>query len=95
MGKRSAQQKFTLENRGDQTLTVSSVGLTGADPTQFAVMPATTTCAPGTALAPKEACKVKVRYTPTGAGSHSATLSVSTDDPVTPTVTSALSGTSP
>jgi hypothetical protein len=95
VGKRSAQQKFTLENRGDQTLNVSSVGLTGANPTQFAIMPATTTCAPGTALAPKETCKVKVRYTPTGAGSHSATLSVSTDDPVTPTVTSALSGTSP
>ena len=82
VGKRSAQQKFTLENRGDQTLTVSSVSLTGTNPTQFAIMPLTTTCAPGTALARRwPRARSRSAYTPMGAGSHGATLSVSTDDP--------------
>jgi hypothetical protein len=68
----SAAQSVTLTNTGSGSLVVSSLKLTGADPTDFV---ATSTACPGT-LAPAAACTIGITFKPPVAAARAATLTV-------------------
>ena len=55
------------------------------------------TLAPGgnctASLAPQQSCAIAIEFTPVSAGTIQGTLSVSTNDPVNPTITTSLTGT--
>jgi hypothetical protein len=72
-GTSSAPKPVTLSNTGGLSLTISSYTFTGANPTEFSQ---THTC--GTTLAAGANCTIDVTFSPTAAGSPSATLSVAT-----------------
>jgi hypothetical protein len=69
----------TLTNTGMVTLTISSIGITGANASDFAQ---TNTCGP--TLAPNDNCQVSVTFTPAAAGSRSAAVSITDDAPGSP-----------
>jgi sugar lactone lactonase YvrE len=85
-GTSSASKPVTLSNTGGLTLTINSYTFTGTNPTEFSQ---THTC--GTTLAAGANCTINVTFSPTAAGSPSATLTVATTGG-SPTVT--LGGTS-
>jgi len=88
LGTTAAAQSVTLTNTGNGTLNISSVGLTGTNPTDFAV--SANNC--GSSLAAGATCSISVTFTPPGAGSFSALLSVNDNvagSPQTLTVTGA------
>jgi hypothetical protein len=76
----SSPQTVTLTNTGGATLTLSSVGITGANTTDFAVEK--NTC--GATLAPNDSCQISVTFTPTAVGSLSAAMSITDDAPGSP-----------
>jgi hypothetical protein len=82
-------QVFEIEDTGTTRLTVGSVKLTGADPGQFEI---TSNLCAGIELEPEEFCEIEVSFDPTTVGAKSASLSVASDDPASPT-TAALTGT--
>ena len=90
VGTTSPPQTVTLTNTGAAAMTISSIGVTGANAGDFAQ---TNTCpvSPST-LAAGANCTISVTFTPTGAGARAANLSVADDAPGSPQ-TVALSGT--
>jgi dienelactone hydrolase len=72
MGTNSAAQSLTLTNDGAVTLSISSIGLSGADPGDFTE---TQTC--GSSVAAGASCTITITFTPTKLGSRWATLSIS------------------
>ena len=76
----SASQTITLTNTGTGDLHLSAVGFLGADPADFAIMPAAGCAAPAT-LAASQACRYTATFTPPIAGPRTASLSF-TDDTV-------------
>ncbi|MFN3407783.1 MAG: beta strand repeat-containing protein [Limisphaerales bacterium] len=78
---------LAVNNLGTGPLTITNVQLTAGDTTQFAVASWPATVAAGAAS------NIVVRYQPTTAGPHSATLSISSDDPDEGTVNVTLNGT--
>ena len=76
----SAPQTVTLTNTGGATLTLSSIGITGADVNDFAVEK--NTC--GATLAPNDNCQISVTFTPATTGSLSAAVSITDDAPGSP-----------
>jgi trimeric autotransporter adhesin len=85
-GSSSAAQTFTLANAGNAALSISSVGITGANASSFQL--GADTC--GTTLAAGGSCTVAVTFAPTSAGTFTAALSI-TD--AVGTQTSSLTGT--
>lgn len=83
----SAEQTVTLSNNGSSDLTVSAITFSGANLGDFAQTSACGTVAPG------GSCIINVTFTPAGMGARTASLTVSTNDPVNPTLTVSLSGT--
>lgn len=79
IGTTSSPQMVTLTNTGMVTLTISSIGITGANASDFAQ---TNTCGP--TLAPNDNCQVSVTFTPAAAGSRSAAVSITDDAPGSP-----------
>ena len=74
-GTTTSPQTFVVTNSGSDTLTISSVQLTGADAAQF-----TTPSNPCTQpLAPNATCSIDVAFAPTTSGSLTATLDISSD----------------
>jgi len=71
VGTTSAAQVVTLINNLTTTLTIGSIGFTGADSGDFAQ---TNTC--GTSLAAGGSCTVNVTFDPAASGSRTATLNV-------------------
>ncbi len=73
LGTTSAPQNATLTNTGNfsTTLKISSIGITGANSSEFAQ---TNNCGPS--LSPGGSCSVMVTFTPTAFGSASASLNV-------------------
>ena len=67
VGTSSSAQTLTLANSGNETLSISSVQITG-DFTQVNSCAAT--------LAPNESCTLNITFTPTASGARSATLTV-------------------
>jgi hypothetical protein len=81
-------QTATLQNLGNGTLTINSITITGANAGDF---PRTTTC--GATLAAGGSCLIRVRFRPTAVGARSATVAISSNDPLNPNLSVALSGT--
>ncbi|MGO9272915.1 MAG: choice-of-anchor D domain-containing protein, partial [Terriglobia bacterium] len=71
VGTTSSAQTVTLSNSGNATLTIASIGLTGANPRQFAQ---NNTC--GASLSVGASCTISVTFAPTVAFSPSASLTV-------------------
>jgi len=80
---------FFIENAGQNTLTVSSVTLSGANAASFALTPAPTV---PLAIAPRDQVELPLSFAPTGPGNQSATVVIETDDPDAPTVNVRLTG---
>lgn len=74
VGTTSQPQTVTLSNTGAAALSISSIGMTGTDPTQFSQ---TSTCpiAPS-ALAAGASCTITVSFVPTVSGNRSAVVTV-------------------
>jgi hypothetical protein len=75
----SPAQKVTLTNNGTGPLTISSIGITGADPTDFSQ---TNNCP--ASLAAGASCQISVTFTPTALGARSASLAVTDNAPGSP-----------
>ena len=87
VGTTSAALPVTLTNSGGSALTITSISITGSDPTEFAQ---TNTC--GTSVAAGASCTINVTFTPAAAGTRSASVSIADNAPDNPqTVT--LTGT--
>jgi hypothetical protein len=71
LGSTSTKQVVTLSNPGTATLDISSIGVSGSDPGDFAE---TTTC--GTTLAPNATCTITVDFAPKAVGARSASIVV-------------------
>jgi hypothetical protein len=86
-GTRSDASAFAVRNDGTTAVELGAVAVVGADPDQFPL--AGDECT-GASLAPGQECAVRVRFTPDGAGTRSATLRVGGEGGV---LTASLSGT--
>jgi hypothetical protein len=71
MGSASAAQPVTVTNTGTGALPITSIALTGANPTQYSE---TNNC--GTSLTAGSTCTISVVFAPTSTGSLPATLTV-------------------
>ncbi len=71
VGTTSDEQMVTLTNSGATAVTISSITITGTNPTAFEYL---TTC--GTSLASKASCALYVAFKPAAAGALTATLNV-------------------
>lgn len=79
----SSPQTLTVTNRGGSDLTLAAsnaVALGTGDLSQFSI--GANTCNNGTSLAPGASCTVTVDFTPTSFGAKSATLVLTSNDPV-------------
>ncbi|MGA8939800.1 MAG: choice-of-anchor D domain-containing protein [Acidobacteriaceae bacterium] len=86
-GTTSTATAVTLSNTGNASLTITSITIGGANPSDFAK---TTTC--GSTLAAGSSCTILVTFTPASAASFAATLSVADNAASSPQSTS-LTGT--
>ena len=86
-GAKSAAQVVTFTNMGSASLILKSIGLTGADASDFSQ---TNTC--GSTLAIHASCSISVTFSPEAGGARSATLTFSTNQIGNP-LTVALTGT--
>ena len=84
VGMPSVIMEITLTNMsGNQTLTGISISVSPAG-IGYSVVPSSTTC--GTTLGPGGNCLIGVQYTPNAPGQTSATVQLTSNDPVTQTV---------
>jgi len=74
VSKTSAAMAATLKNSGNATLTINSITLGGANPSDFAITTGANAC--GTTLAASASCSIYVTFTPASATSFTAKLSV-------------------
>jgi hypothetical protein len=87
VGTTSAVKTISLENKATTSVSITSISITGTDPTDFAE---TNNC--GSTLLPGEVCSISVTFSPSTAGALSATVSVSDNGGASPQAAS-LSGT--
>jgi hypothetical protein len=92
VGTTSPAQAVTLSNIGNANQTISSIAIAGSVTGDFAVATEGTTCSTSSPLAAGTSCTINVTFTPTIAGSESASLSVSDNIAPSP-LTVPLSGT--
>jgi len=85
-------QPLTITNNGTADLTISSITLTGSNPSQFSVTLGSCLSLTPT-LSPAASCTVMVVFTPITIGSKNATLHITSDAVTTPTLDVPLSGT--
>lgn len=86
----TSAQTFTVTNSGTATLTIGTVAVGGTNASEF--VKGTDTCN-GQTLAASGTCTIDVTFTPSSAGSKSATLTIPSDDADTPSLDVALTGT--
>ncbi len=87
IGTTSAGQNVTLTNTGSAALSISSIAVTGSNSGDFAQ---TNSC--GSSLAAGANCSIGVTFTPTAAGSRSASVTI-TDNATGSPQSFTLSGT--
>ena len=75
VGMRSEATRFALRNTGGAPTSVVTTAIAGANPSDFAIELATSTCE-GAVLAPASTCVIDVVFTPTAVGARSAVLRV-------------------
>jgi hypothetical protein len=78
-GTTSAAQTVTLTNKGTATITLNSITLAGANPTDFVEL---NTC--GATLASAATCSVYVAFKPAAAGAFKATVSIADNGAASP-----------
>ncbi len=86
----STPQTFTISNIGDVDLTIGTITLTGTDATEFAIQ--NDYCS-AQIIAPAGDCTIDAVFVPTLDVAKSASLSIPSDAPDTPTLDTPLSGT--
>jgi len=84
----SSPLTVTLSNSGDGALTIHSIGISGTNPGDFAI--SNNPC--GSSLAAGASCVISMTFTPSAQGARSASLTISSNDPTSPTLTVSLSG---
>jgi hypothetical protein len=89
IGATSAATTVTLTNSGNATLTITGISIAGTNPTDFATTTGSNAC--GSSVAAGASCNIYVTFTPAGAASYSATLSVADNAAASPQ-TVALTG---
>ncbi|MGH9741896.1 MAG: choice-of-anchor D domain-containing protein [Candidatus Acidiferrum sp.] len=77
----SSPRTVTLTSNGGQALSVNSISLGGADPSQFQEMD---TCQIPSVLQPTKFCSISITFQPTDTGSQQAILSITDNAPDTP-----------
>jgi hypothetical protein len=87
LGTSSSAQQVTLQNTGDQALSITSISLTGANSGDFSL---SQNC--GSSLATSASCQVSVTFTPTASGTRTGALTITDNAPNSPQ-TLILSGT--
>lgn len=87
VGTPSAAQPVTLKNFGDGALSITSIAITGTNPSDFSQ---TNNC--GATLAAGANCTINVTFKPTASGSRSAAVTVTDNDSSAPQ-TASLTGT--
>jgi len=80
-GTSSAQQTVTLTSNGGEALSVASIALSGADPTQFTE---SDTCQAPSVLQPTKFCSISIAFAPTNTGSQQANLVITDNAPGSP-----------
>jgi len=85
----SSFTNLTLTNSGSADLIIRQITLGGADTLDFDTRNDACT---GATLSPAQDCAVQIVFSPRSTGSRSATLSISSNDPDTPTQTVSLNG---
>jgi hypothetical protein len=84
---KSAAQTGTLTNSGTDVLHITAAAITGANASDFAIVPAGTSCATGlpapVSVAASANCGWSVTFTPTGLGSRTASLTFTDDSGAT------------
>jgi len=78
-GTTSSPQMTTLTNTGQGTLTISSIGVTGANASEFAQ---TNNCP--SSLSPNNSCNISVTFSPKALGAATASISVADNAPGSP-----------
>jgi VWFA-related protein len=88
-------RRFTIRNNGTSSYSLSSIRLEGINSAEFDLDVSAGDSPCGSAvlpLGPGASCQVDVRFAARSFGDFSATLAVQSNDPVAPTVSSALRG---
>jgi mono/diheme cytochrome c family protein len=88
----STSQNLTLSNQGTAALTITSVGLSGGQATDYAVA-SSSTCKASASVAAGGSCTLTLNFTPTAAGTRAATVSIVQSAAPSTTLTVAASGT--
>jgi FG-GAP-like repeat/Cep192 domain 4/HYDIN/CFA65/VesB-like, Ig-like domain len=81
VGTASTSQSVTLTNTGNATLNISSIAVTGTNSGDYTLAPAGT-C--GETLAVEDMCTINVTFTPSAAGTRSASVTITDDAPNSP-----------
>ena len=81
VGQSSSSKLITLTNTGGQSLSLSSVSVTGGNPSDFVATP---NCSFPTVLAPNASCTVSVVFSPTVVGTRQASLAATDNAPGSP-----------
>ena len=90
VGGSSQAQTLSISNRGMEDLAIGAITISGTDASEF--IRQKDSCS-GHTLIPSKTCTLQVVFSPTSTGSKSATLSIPSGDPATPSVSVTLSGT--
>jgi hypothetical protein len=88
-----SNQTFTVTNTGNVNLDLDLIRITGQDNTSFNAY--SYRCLPyyNQWLAPSNTCQIYTNFTPTSGGNKQANLTITSDDPDTPTLDIPLTGT--
>ncbi|RJQ52577.1 MAG: choice-of-anchor D domain-containing protein [Nitrospiraceae bacterium] len=85
----TSSQTVTVSNSGTSNLTVTSAAVSGGNAPEFAIQGNTCTAAP---VLPGGTCDITVVLAPTSGGAKTTTLTINSDDPVTPNLALPLTG---
>jgi uncharacterized repeat protein (TIGR02543 family) len=89
----SASKTITITNAGFSPLSISQIQFNGTDASNFSVVNDMCTTPTNPSLNGSETCTIGVVFNPFSGGSKAAKLSITSNDPVNPTVYVTLSGT--
>jgi hypothetical protein len=81
IGTPSAPHMITLTSNGAEALSVNSIAVSGADASEFLE---SDTCQTPAVLQPNKFCSISIIFTPSGAGTQSATVTITDNAPGSP-----------
>jgi hypothetical protein len=90
-GTTSQPHAITVVNSGTDNLLITTATLTANSSGMFSLVPGGDSC-PGRTLAPSQSCSVQAVFAPTDPGQRTATLSIGSNNPATPSLDITLSG---